>query len=183
MNIANPYAPRRKPRHRQRRRLLLLTSICAIVLATVLILAGCNPPEDATTPHTRPVAANPEDSRMITLASSTRPHSAADEFHAWYTASERNAVWFHIRDEFGMGTLGDQAVRVAECESGLNPRARSRTNDHGVFQINAPSWRDRFARVTGMAWSPNVYHASYNTAFARWLVDETGGWSHWTCRP
>lgn len=103
------------------------------------------------------------------------------EFQQWYGASERNAVWYHIRDEFGNGHVGDQAVRVADCESELDPGASSETNDHGVFQINRPSWYYRFQQVTGQPWS-SIYHASHNSRFAKWLYDETGGWSHWTCR-
>lgn len=103
------------------------------------------------------------------------------EFQQWYGASPRNASYFHIRQHFGHGATGDRAVRIAICESDLNPRAVSRTNDHGTMQLNRPSWERQFQRVTGVAWSPNVYHASYNVAFAKWLHDETGGFSHWAC--
>lgn len=102
-------------------------------------------------------------------------------FNEWYGASPRNSSYFHIRQHFGNGPTGDKAVQIAICESDLNPRAVSRTNDHGVMQLNAPSWRSRFAQVTGHAWDPNVYHASLNVAFAKWLFDETGGFSHWAC--
>lgn len=109
------------------------------------------------------------------------PASADDEFYAWYSASPRNASYFHLRDEFGTGRVGDQAVRVAQCESELNPRAVSPTNDHGVMQLNARYHRAQFERVTGVAWSPNVYHASYNAAYAKWLWSQQG-WGPWTCR-
>lgn len=115
------------------------------------------------------------------LIAGASPQSADPEFHAWYSASPRNAAYYHLRDEFGTGAVGDRAVQIAICESDLNPRAVSPTNDHGVMQLNAPSWRDRFEQVTGQAWNPNVYHASYNAAFAKWLHDETGGFSHWAC--
>lgn len=103
-------------------------------------------------------------------------------FQQWYGASPRNASYYHIREHFGAGRLGDQAVRVAECESKLSPTAKSPTNDHGVFQLNAPSHQRRFPQVTGVAWSPNVYHASYNAQYARWLYDQLG-WQPWTCKP
>lgn len=114
-------------------------------------------------------------------AAGAAPQSAEEEFYAWYSASPRNASYFHLRDEFGTGRLGDQAVRVAQCESELNPRAVSPTNDHGLLQINAKYHRAQFERVTGAAWSPNVYHASYNAAYAKWLWEQQG-WGPWTCR-
>lgn len=103
------------------------------------------------------------------------------EFYQWYSASYRNSSYYHIRDEFGMGYTGNRAVQIAECESELKPWAKSETNDHGVLQINRPSWEHKFAAVTGVSWSEGVYHASYNAKFAKWLHDQTGGFSHWTC--
>lgn len=162
-----------RERERQRDRLRSLAIVCAVALAlTYLLTVG------------------PSDTR---IAGASTQQSFADwyaepenrdyyHFQEWYGADERNASYFHIRQHFGTGRLGDQAVRVAQCESGLNPRAVSPTNDHGVFQINAPSWQRRFPQVTGQAWNPNVYHAEANARFARWLVNETGGWSHWACR-
>lgn len=108
--------------------------------------------------------------------------SPENRFHFWYSSDERNASFFHIRQHFGEGRLGDQAVRVAECESELDPQAVSPTRDYGLFQLNAASWARRFEQVTGHPWNPDVYHADANARFARWLVNETGGWSHWACR-
>lgn len=101
-------------------------------------------------------------------------------FQQWYGGDVRNSSYYHVRQHFGTGRLGDQAVRVAICESDLNPRAKSPTDDHGVMQLNAPSHRRQFERVTGVAWSPNVYHADANARYARWLVSEQG-WGPWTC--
>lgn len=154
------------------RRLARLVAVCAVALALVGL---------ARSEVSDIRVAGASDASFAAWYS--EPGNAAwFHFHEWYSASERNAVWFHIRDHFGMGRLGDQAVRVAQCESELNPRAVSPTNDHGVFQINAPSWARRFAAVTGEAWNPGVYHADANARFAAWLVEETGGWSHWACR-
>lgn len=111
-----------------------------------------------------------------------QPENAAwYEFQQWYGASPRNAGYYHVREHFGTGRLGDQAVRVVACESDFQPRATSPTNDHGLFQLNAPSWRYRFEQVTGEPWNPDVYHADANARFARWLYEQSG-WRPWTCR-
>lgn len=108
------------------------------------------------------------------------PQSTEAEFHAWYSASPRNAAYYHVRQHFGTGALGDKAIRVALCESDLQPRAVSPTGDHGVLQLNAKYQRAQFERVTGVAWSPNVYHADANARYARWLYEQSG-WQPWTC--
>lgn len=117
---------------------------------------------------------------LLPLQSASANTSEEEAFYRWYTASEENAVYFHIRDEFGNGYVGDQALKIAECESGLDPQAKSPTNDHGVFQINYVH-RSSFENVTGHPWSPNVYHASLNTKYAKDLYNRQG-WGPWTCR-
>lgn len=82
-----------------------------------------------------------------------------------------------IDDQFG--AAAGQAHRIAECESGMNPRAVSRTNDHGLFQINQVH-RNTFSQVTGQPWSA-VYSPYFNAMFAKWLYDRQG-WTPWTCR-
>lgn len=78
-----------------------------------------------------------------------------------------------------------QALAVARCESNLSPTASSPTNDHGVFQINRPTWDapsawDGWQQQTGTSWA-NVYDARTNTEFARALYDRQG-WRPWACR-
>jgi hypothetical protein len=77
------------------------------------------------------------------------------------------------------GPVAPQAVKVAECESGLRPTAVSPTNDHGLFQINIVHQAD-FTRVTGQPWSA-VYDQLYNSLYAKALYDRQG-WAPWTCR-
>lgn len=84
-----------------------------------------------------------------------------------------------IRSHFP-GAVGDQAMRVARCESGLDPRAVSPTDDHGLFQLHATAHRARFPAVTGQSWS-EVYDAETNTTYARWLYDQSG-WTPWACK-
>ncbi len=76
------------------------------------------------------------------------------------------------------GAAAGRAKAIAQCESSLNPNAVSRTNDHGLFQINI-SHRAQFEAVTGAPWS-RIYDPELNTIFAKWLYDREG-WSPWSC--
>lgn len=88
------------------------------------------------------------------------------------SAGEAIAAWFP--DAY------DKAVRVAGCESNLNPGAVSAGGgNHGLFQINSVH-RSSFTAVTGQPWA-SVYDAYYNAQFARHLYDSSG-WQPWGCR-
>jgi hypothetical protein len=76
------------------------------------------------------------------------------------------------------GSASSAAIRIAQCESGMNPRAVSPTDDHGLFQINIVH-RSQFEAVTGAPWS-SVYDAELNTIYARYLYGQQG-WGPWTC--
>lgn len=71
----------------------------------------------------------------------------------------------------------DKAVRVATCESGLDPSAVSPTNDHGLFQINYVH-RSRVESM-GYSWS-QIYDPYVNSRVARSLYNESG-WRPWVC--
>jgi hypothetical protein len=79
------------------------------------------------------------------------------------------------------GEHAGEATRVANCESRMDPSARSRGGgNHGLFQINNVH-RRTFSEVTGQPWEA-VYHPYFNTVFARWLYDQAG-WGPWACNP
>ena len=79
------------------------------------------------------------------------------------------------------GGIADQAMGVAQCESGLDPSAVSSGGGNwGLFQINTVH-RDSFESVTGQAWS-NVLDPYANASFAAWLYNQSGGWGPWACR-
>lgn len=88
-----------------------------------------------------------------------------------------------IRERFD-GRDEQIALDTFWCESKYDTNAISRTNDHGVAQING-AWRSRFAEVTGRPFYDAVYDPVVNLEFAYWLAVEMrgqgGGWSHWTC--
>lgn len=76
------------------------------------------------------------------------------------------------------GSAAPAAIRIAQCESSMNPNARSATNDHGLFQINIVH-QGQFEAVTGAPWS-SVYDPELNTIYARYLYGQQG-WGPWTC--
>jgi soluble lytic murein transglycosylase-like protein len=79
------------------------------------------------------------------------------------------------------GPIADQAMGVAQCESGLDPNAVSRGGGNwGLFQINTVH-RGSFESVTGQPWD-NVLDPYANSQFAAWLYNQSGGWSPWACR-
>lgn len=75
-----------------------------------------------------------------------------------------------IRSVFG--TYGDQAVRVARCESGLNTAAAN-GQYLGLFQMGSYA-RSRYGHGYD-AWTQS--RAAY-----RYFVDSGRNWSPWTCR-
>ena len=78
------------------------------------------------------------------------------------------------------GDIADQATRVADCESGMDPNAVSPGGgNYGLFQINSVH-RDEFEAVTGRPWS-DVTDPYANTAYAVRLYNESGGWGPWAC--
>lgn len=74
---------------------------------------------------------------------------------------------------------GARAVRVARCESGLNPRATNGSH-WGVFQISK-RWHQARAERMGYTWEQVATQAGPNIAVAHALwLDQ--GWRPWTCK-
>jgi hypothetical protein len=71
------------------------------------------------------------------------------------------------------------ALKIAQCESGLNPNAHNNRNkngstDGGLYQIN--SVHDKRLNELGL----DKYDIEDNIAFARRLYEENG-WRPWVC--
>jgi soluble lytic murein transglycosylase-like protein len=73
------------------------------------------------------------------------------------------------------GNQTQNALRVMACESGGNPSASSHTDDHGLMQINAPTWCSFFGVSRQELQDPetNVKLAS--------IIYQRSGWRAWTC--
>ena len=75
----------------------------------------------------------------------------------------------------------EDALRIIACESVGDPDAfNPSTAVTGLFQM-APMWHDQLDDLGFDGVSAFDPHA--NAALAAWLWKETGGWSHWHCRP
>jgi hypothetical protein len=80
-----------------------------------------------------------------------------------------------IREEFG--DRAEEALRIAHCESRLEPSARSRAGAVGVFQImpRYHSWRVGEVEDGKDLWDPMT-----NVRVARNIFDHQG-WRPWVC--
>jgi hypothetical protein len=94
------------------------------------------------------------------------------------TRTQANSV-LAIAERFGPEDFS-YAVRIAWCESRLNPNSVSRANrdgsrDHGLFQLNDDGTMQRLGvtRSTALDVTANVD--------AAWVLLEDRGWSPWTC--
>jgi hypothetical protein len=75
---------------------------------------------------------------------------------------------------------GPAAIRVANCESHLNPRAVSRGGGNwGLFQINRV--HRPWVESLGYQWE-DVLDARVNTLLAKRMFDASG-WRPWACKP
>ncbi len=84
--------------------------------------------------------------------------------------------------EAGIAHRAEEAVRVMMCESGGNPSARNGSSSaSGLFQQLATYWPGR-AATYGMA-GRSVFDPWANAVVSAGMVRDTGGWSHWSCRP
>jgi hypothetical protein len=86
-------------------------------------------------------------------------------------------------DTLFKGSDNATAHRVVKCESNYNPNAVSRTNDHGLFQINAmwnkPGHHDPVADWIGRNWHKR-YEPATNALMAKMIRDKYG-WKMWAC--
>lgn len=78
----------------------------------------------------------------------------------------------------------DTAVKVAKCESGLNPTIQShhvlsygREQSFGLFQIHAPDWHQMSWELGFTEYKTDVED---NVRFAYWIYKKYG-WKMWSC--
>jgi hypothetical protein len=84
-----------------------------------------------------------------------------------------------ITAEFG--PVAPEAIRVARCESGLNPNARN-GQFRGLYQIGAMH-AAQWEAVTGADFWSTWMDPTLNARFARWLYGQSGSWAAWSCKP
>lgn len=106
---------------------------------------------------------------LISIAARGGAHAAG----ASYTRAQIITI---IKNAFGTGALGNQAVSVATCESSLNPNALNpSSNAKGLFQIIPGTWA-----IYGKG---NPYNPTDNAQAARRIYNAAHGWSPWVCKP
>jgi Putative peptidoglycan binding domain/Transglycosylase SLT domain len=98
--------------------------------------------------------------------------------HAASASYTRAQIITIIKNAFGTGALGNQAISVATCESSLNPNAYNPVPPYamGLFQIAKGTWAE-----TGIG-KGNPYNPTDNAQAARRLYNRQG-WAPWACQP
>lgn len=135
-------------------------------------------PEPATTTTTEPapvttvtVSKLPPTTRGTTVTTLTVRTTLPE-----YADEPMGDIEWLIRQTFP--ETPDKAVRVARCESKLNPRAISPTSDYGLMQVNIV--HRGLASSMGYRWE-QMLEVMPNLAVARAIYDDAGGWGPWTC--
>lgn len=123
-----------------------------------------------TAPNPEPSIATTTTTTTITTQPTTQPATTTLECGGW----------LDLVSAYFPADQVHHACEVLLCESGGNPRAISHTDDHGIFQLNRPSWERRFPEVTGQPFLDGVYDPEANIRFAAWLQSEAG-WGQWVC--
>jgi hypothetical protein len=88
--------------------------------------------------------------------------------------SAEEQIIHEVFDPYG---VGDKAVSIARCESGLNPMAGwPNATYKGLFQLGP------HLAGTVAAYGGDWFDARTNTYVARDLYLSRGNWSAWSCR-
>jgi len=65
------------------------------------------------------------------------------------------------------------ALLIIKLESKGDPNAVGKTNDHGLFQIHAPSHKDKYKNIK------QLYNPEFNVKVAK-IIWKQSGWRPWT---
>lgn len=183
------------PSLRRLARLFTATTIVAVLAAGALIAWPSNtghPPERIAltgravpiNPTALPAIVVPATSTSTTSTTTPAPRTVQPATFVPKPTPPIGAsdVTAAIAAHFDTGELYNQAARVADCESSLDPNAVSPDGANwGLFQINRVHRAD-FEAFAGRSWNDAIFDADANAAYARHLYDQQG-WTPWACRP
>ncbi len=96
-------------------------------------------------------------------------HAQANTYSDSYVASVIRGIF---------GSSSDQALRVAQCESGLNPGAYNPSGAMGLFQIMPGTWAGTSQRGAS-PYDPIANARAAHDIFVR----DGNSWREWTCQP
>jgi len=121
----------------------------------------------------------------LTLLGGSLGMSATREAHAQSTAAQSYnsaAITSMIYQVFG--SYGDQAVRVATCESSLNPNATNSlpiggSHAAGLFQVLYPSTWYTTSQAASSPYDPMANILAAHDIFVR----DGYSWREWVCQP
>jgi hypothetical protein len=78
------------------------------------------------------------------------------------------------------GVSAATMLRISKCESGLRPWVTSPGGHMGLFQFSRQTWR--WASVAAGYGGASPYSAEASAFSAAWLMSQSSGLSHWSCR-
>lgn len=136
-------------------------------------LAATTPPTPAATPKPTPKPTATPTPKPTAKPTPTPVPTSSPRSDRTYSREEVKAG---IRSAWGGDD--DEAISVAECESGLNTRATSPSGHLGLWQMRMETWRSY-----GGSGDPRDASPSQQTAVA-WRLYEQRGWAPWGgCAP
>lgn len=98
------------------------------------------------------------------------------------TAPERVAQWRPLVAQHFPASEVDRALKVMDCESQGNPRARNPISGaSGLFQHLPIYWASRSAQA-GIP-GADIFDPVANVRVAGWLWGQSNTWTHWACKP
>ena len=110
--------------------------------------------------------------KKAVTAAKTNPKSQVKQ--AVIIPVDKQVIADYIRSKF----KSEYAVRIAVCESGLNPQATGSASERGIFQIH-PVHAVSMTKA-GFTWA-SMYNWKSNVDYA-YLLYSWHGWSPWSCR-
>lgn len=143
---------------------------------TVPVTTTSEPPPTTTLPPTTTTHVHPT---TTTTVPSTTTTTVATTTTTTPPPSSGVLSEDEARDLFGLYFPADEvetALRVAICESSLNPSAYNPAGYGGLFQHSLEYWPSR-AEAAGWA-GASVYDPHANSAVAAWLQSQSG-WAPW----
>ena len=126
-----------------------------------------------------PATAHAHDEQMLLWSRRYQSEYVAPEMFTVPTALDVYQIIWDAFEREGWPISYGAAMRLAQCESSLNPWAEGAAGEVGLYQFLPSTWA-AFAGLAGFG-GRSRYDAEANAGVAAWLMarPELGGTNHW----
>lgn len=156
-----------KPQKRQRTSHRAKQKVFIGILWFFLFVTGCTGIAELNEKSRQPLTAEPMKAEVVEAVEVVEAGSfESADIPADYVEPDLFDKYFKDKAE--------EARKVAECESGLNPNATNQTDDWGIMQINGKTWADYFG-VT----REQLLDKETNIRLASEIYKLSGDWHDW----